>query len=418
MKNNLNNGRRDFIKQTAIGVASGFSLQGGGFFNETEKLVSKKEAFGFAAQPVLANIGENQIEIIVAPNDYATAWVEYGEGKSLNLHANGSTHGLMPTSNRVMRFTISDLEPGKLYSYRVQLRRIVYHNKWKHDQIDEAASETQTFRTLDPNAATASFTCWNDTHENADTVVKLNALLKKQSSDFLLWNGDVTNDIHQEEQIVGQFLNPAGQAFATSTPLMINRGNHDVRGRDARYVRNYLSGPEEQDYYGFRQGPLACIVMDTGEDKPDNHSDYAGLTGFSQLRTRQADWLADLIEQPWFTSAPFKVAFLHIPLVWEAEVPERWPGVWGAGIQGWKCEDGYNKWHDLLVKSGIKLVISGHTHHHAYFPPNKERPYGQLIGGGPQPDQATCITGHADKKTLTINMTDLEGNNLKKLQFT
>lgn len=242
-------------------------------------------------------------------------------------------------------------------------------------------------------------------------------MLKDQNPDFMVWNGDVTNDIYTEDQITAQFLSPAGQAFASSTPVMLNRGNHDVRGRDARYVRNYITGPGGRDYYGFRQGPLACLVVDTGEDKPDSHSDYAGLVDFAYLRSVEAKWLAKVIEEPWFTSAPHRIAFLHIPLVWEAEIPERWPGVWGSGIEGWKCEDGYNKWNSLFAKAGIQLVISGHTHRPTYFPPNEVRPYGQLIGGGPQPDQATCITGQADGRILTVTMANLEGQQLEKLSF-
>jgi acid phosphatase type 7 len=316
-----------------------------------------------------------------------------------------------------LKFHLNGLEPGKEYFYKVTLQQIVYHTDHRHDRKEEVSSEVYKFRTLNPYGSLASFACWNDTHENEETLRRLTNKLHEQQPDFLVWNGDVTNDIFREEQIVGQFLNPAGQAYATSVPLMFSRGNHDVRGRDARHLQHYLTGPEEMYYYGFRQGPLATLVMDTGEDKPDYHNAYAGLLDFDRFRDEQAQWLEKIIRQPWFTSAPYRVVFMHIPLVWEAEVPERWPSIWGEGIKGWICEDGHKKWHDLLVQAGVQLVISGHTHRQAYFPPNSNRPYGQLIGGGPQPERAACITGHADRNQLTVKMNNLDGDLLEELRF-
>jgi hypothetical protein len=151
------------------------------------------------------------------------------------------------------------------------------------------------------------------------------------------WNGDVTNDIFREEQIVGQFLSPAGRAYATSIPVMLARGNHDVRGREAPYLQDYLTGPNGAYHFGFRQGPLACLVMDTGEDKPDDHVEYGGLADFSSYRTMQAAWLERVIDEDWFKEAPFRVAFMHIPLVWDGTSRFR---EWDGECIGWICEDG------------------------------------------------------------------------------
>ena len=38
-----------------------------------------------------------------------------------------------------------------------------------------------------------------------------------------------------------------------------------------------LSPCQEHLYYAFRQGPVYCIVLDTGEDKPDSDIEYAGI---------------------------------------------------------------------------------------------------------------------------------------------
>lgn len=410
--------RRKFIKQAAWASVGAMGLRHNVAFAQPTNSVDveqEAESIGFAARPVLANVSHNSIEVIVAPSVLATGWVEYGETPALGYTVEGSVFGRAPFSDRVLRFHIRGLEAGKEYFYRVHLQQVVFHTNWRMERTTEIRSELNSFRTLNPEGSTATFTCWNDTHENEETLARLAHMLHEQQPDFLLWNGDVTNDIFREEQLVGQFLNPGGQAYATSTPMMLARGNHDVRGRDAPYLQDYLTGPGGEYHFGFRQGPMACLVMDTGEDKPDDHIEYGGLADFAAYRSMQAEWLEQIIEEPWFKSAPFRIVFMHIPLVWEQHSRYR---EWDGKCTGWICEDAYDKWHNLLVKAKVQLVISGHTHRHNYIPPTEERTYGQLVGGGPQPDRATCITGHADASRLVVTMVDLDGNVLEKLEFT
>jgi hypothetical protein len=149
--------------------------------------------------------------------------------------------------------------------------------------------------------------------------------------------------------------------------------------------------------------------MDTGEDKPDATPVYAGLNAFDAYRSEQAAWLERAIAEPAWQSAAYRVAFLHIPLVWEAAVPERWTTLYGAGVNGWVCDDGRAKWHDLLVRGRVDVVISGHTHTHAWFAPREGRPYGQLVGGGPAPAIATTIEGRADGRRLELVVRRLGG---------
>jgi predicted phosphodiesterase len=64
------------------------------------------------------------------------------------------------------------------------------------------------------------------------------------------------------------------------------------------------------------------------------------------------------------------------------------------------------------MKSGIQLVVSGHTHQPAYLPKTDQRPIAQLIGGGPKKDIATLTEFIANKENLTITMKKLNGDNL------
>jgi UDP-2,3-diacylglucosamine pyrophosphatase LpxH len=398
--------RRTFL--LATGAAAMIGATGS---NLAAAATDTLKPLAFTSAPVLTNPSPDGCSVTIAVNLPATGWVEYGPTESLGQRASGSVNGLCPFNPRVLSFRITSLSPGQMCFYRVHAVAIDFAQAYSIHRGAQISSEIRSFRTLDPGAKHASFTIWNDTHENEQTLNALTDSLGKSPTDFLFWNGDVCNHLDEEEQIIRQYINPAGRAFADQTPVFFNRGNHDVRGRVARQLAQYVPGPGNSCYYSFRQGPIAAIVMDTGEDKPDDSPAYAGLNAFAEYRTEQRKWLDRAIEDPLFKSAPYRIAFLHIPLVWENPVSEHWKEIYGA-VRGWVCDDGYAKWHDLLVRGKIQLVISGHTHKHALFPAHNKRPYAQLIGGGPKPEAATIISGHADEHSLRIVARSLAGNEL------
>jgi 3',5'-cyclic AMP phosphodiesterase CpdA len=266
-------------------------------------------------------------------------------------------------------------------------------------------TEPLSFKTLDPSATEARFAVWNDTHENAETLERLMVLTAQHASDFHVWNGDITNDNYHEERMVQHYIGAGGQPFTQQTPLLFVRGNHDDRGPAARSLSRFQATPEGRSYYSWQQGPLAGVVLDTGEDKPDEHPVYAGLGDFTAFYREQATWLKSELKKPHLRRARFRVAFCHIPFWWQTRGAD---GGFANAIDDPRAE-----WHRLLVKAKFHAVISGHTHRHALFPPTANKPYAQLVGGGPKPESATLIRGVATAKELTLTMTDLEGRPLE-----
>ncbi len=103
-------------------------------------------------------------------------------------------------------------------------------------------------------------------------------------------------------------------AYAHRRPVWFARGNHDVRGPEARALGRFLDTPGGKFYYSVRQGPVAFLVLDTGEDKADDAPVYAGLGTFDAYRAEQATWLAQELKKDHVRSAPFRVVVAHIPL--------------------------------------------------------------------------------------------------------
>jgi hypothetical protein len=190
--------------------------------------------------------------------------------------------------------------------------------------------------------------------------------------------------------------------------LAFSWGNHDVRGPWAYRLPEIVATPNGRPYYSFRSGPVAAIVLNTGEDKPDDHPTFGGRVAFEQFRREQAAWLAEQIRRPGIADAPYRVVFCHMPLRWTTE-----PILTAADYAGGGY-DNYSRvsrdlWDASLRAWGTQVLISGHTHESAWIPATAEFPYAQLTGGAPT-RAATWIEGSADQDHLELTTRDLDGS--------
>lgn len=358
----------------------------------------------FKGAPVVSGPASDAMVILQPLQRLATGYLEYAVEGEPWQRVDGSEAGLAPLSEHVLKFRLPRLPPGRVIKYRVGARaagwvkvRQFYHGEFRAGQ--EQLSSERSFRTLNPDAEMTSFAVWNDTHENSETLQALHALTNALKPDFMLWNGDQSNDIHFERDMAGQFLAPAGLNIADRWPLAYVRGNHDVRGPAALALPEFTGTPDDRYYYGFRSGPMAAIVMDTGEDKPDDSPYLSGMGAFQKMQRQQAEWLRAVVKETWFSDAPHKVLFCHIPLWFKHP---RIPNSDGTKY----CRE---LWASTLVEAGVKLVVSGHTHDYLWMPAQDAQPIAQLIGGAPQPKSATLIQGTATKTELNIKMIKLDG---------
>lgn len=360
----------------------------------------------FKGSPVVSGPAADGLAILQPLQRLATGYLEYAIGDGPWQRVDGGRAGLLPLAEHVLKFQLPPLPPGKEVRYRVAARpagwrkvRQFYHGEFKVG--DEQTTPEGRFRTLDPEAAETTFAVWNDTHENGTTLKALHELTHAVKPDFMLWNGDQSNDVHFENQMAGQFLSPAGLAVADRWPLAYVRGNHDCRGPAALSLAEFTGTPGDRFYYGFRSGPLAAIVLDTGEDKPDDSPYLSGMGAFQKMAREQAAWLKEFVKTPWFREAPHKVLFCHIPLWFDhPRIPGSTKNV---------AHYGREHWVSTLVEAGVKLVVSGHTHDYLWMPAKEGQPIAQLIGGAPSPKYATFIQGTATKAELKIRMTKLDG---------
>lgn len=369
-------------------------------------LAASEEGGLIKSPPVLMAPRADGAEVVWAVGASALGRVEWQGGDGTSGTATADRYGMAAQGDEVLRVRLEGLRPDVSYRFRTVTTAVsggrTVPSRWK------------TFRTLDPAAGSTRFVVWNDTHEHEETLRALDD--RSPKADFLIWNGDTCNDWHREEDLARVLLSPGGRDFTDGRPLVPVWGNHDVRGRWAYRVPEFLATPDRRPYQAFRSGPLAVVCLHTGEDKPDGHPSFGGRVAFEPFRREQADWLRQVVRTPAFRDAPYRVVFCHIPLRWKTE-PVLEAADYGNGRYDHYSRTSREAWHDVLVDWGAQVVVSGHTHQVAWLPGNEEFPYAQLTGGGPQPDRATWIEGVAGADQLTLKVRGLDGETREQARF-
>lgn len=310
--------------------------------------------------------------------------------------------GFVPQGDRVLRVRLSGLAPGATHRVRTVTTAVA--------DGEIVTSDWKTFRTLDPQAGSTHFVVWNDTHRHDATIRRLHDATP--AADFLVWNGDTCSDCEDPATIVPALLHPGGCDISAGRPLFHLWGNHDVRGPYAFRLPDLVATPQGRPFYAFRSGPVAVICLHTGEDKPDDHPTFHGRVAFDVLRTEQTAWLAEVIQRSDLRDAPYRIVCCHIPLRWTDETPQDYT----TGYDRFS-ERSRAAWHDLLVMWRTQVIISGHTHRATWLPPAPDWPYGQLVGGGPEPERATWIEASADASACRLHLRNLAGELLHDLTF-
>ena len=338
--------------------------------------------------PYLVATGETTATIVWFTDTPSHAKVRYGSARDLSAVAEPQVDGLVPVGTRHV-VHLSNLSPGTTYSYEVVATRVVKLKAyWPDKGLDVSAGPYQ-FTTFDRNSPSVSFSVITDTHEDVGLINRLNQAIDWESTDFLVHAGDAFHWIDTEEHIFSAWLRPTTAGLAHSKSLFFVRGNHELRGPFARQLIDYVPTPEGRFYYARDAGPVHLIVLDTGEDKPDDTNVYAELNRTVPYRADELDWFREHVETADRVSeAPFRVILMHNP---------GW---------GW-LTDGSAAWVETANAAGVDLVIAGHRHRFSYTPPGPdvEHSYHLLVVGKEQVARVEVTAAE-----LEVVVTGLDGS--------
>lgn len=358
--------------------------------------------------PYLQALGENEVTVVWTTNVNALSWVEIADGNIESFYGKEqskyyeTSHGKR-NIGRLHRVKITGLTSGKTFKYRV-FSQAVLSNDPNNILYGNIAStnvyrrQPLRFKTLEPDKDNVTAYVVNDIHGKNDN---LSAMLKDvsfETTDLVIFNGDMVDHLQDESSIFRDFMDTSIKLFASEVPVFYARGNHETRGAFSTQFPNFFPSNNDKVYYNFKQGPVFFIILDSGEDKPDSDIEYFGLSDFDEYRTKQSEWLNEVIKSDEFKSAPFRVVILHIP-------PR---GSWHGGI------DLRNKFLPVLNGNSIDVMLSGHTHNYEYITPESYSyaDFPILVN-----DNETYLLINATNDKMIIQQKDMEGKVLNEFDY-
>ena len=312
--------------------------------------------------PWVVGVTETEMTVVWTSTDRCMGWVEVAPDDGTSFYAEERPRYDEDFMGRhvvsaVHHVRITGLKPGTSYRYRIYQQGVddSGHNPVPSGYISASNVYSQkpyAIRTMDAEKEDCTFTMVNDIHGRDSMMLALTKGLKEQKPDFVVFNGDMVSFMGSVEDIETGFMTRATETFATDVPLVYVRGNHETRGPGFSEYLNLFPTPTNTPYFTFRQGPVAFVVLDSGEDKPDSDIEYGGTAAYDAYREQMAEWLKEAVKSEEFRSAPVKIALLHIPF--------------DKGV-GWY---GNNELKRLLLptlnEAGVDVMLCGHTHSYSY----------------------------------------------------
>lgn len=398
--------RRDFLKgSAAIALAAGSAPLAKALEFPEQTPAPKAEESGrlIASAPLLENYAETSMGVAFAVSALANGYVLVGEKPGLSDARKVKCGGyrLCDISDKVIQVRLTGLKPATTYYYRIGADRIHYGGGYDMKIIGNEEDPTVYSFTTAGKKARAHFCVINDTHVQWDVFSRAIEKVQQIAPSCVIWNGDASNTEETIEAQMKIFLQPEIERtdYGARIPYFFCPGNHDNRGWANRHLENVwmYRQPEERpsrDWdlgrnFAVRMGDVALIGLDTAEDKLDSNPIFAGLFNSGPYREAQAVWLRDTLKRKDISSAPYLVAFCHIPLfdprpdenpgdIAPADTAPGYKHNWAA----WQrtCS---RLWGPILQKAGCQVLITAHQHRYRFDPASDTgQGWAQIVGGG------------------------------------
>jgi len=386
--------RRNFLKGLGL-IGLGASTPA--YANKLSEI--QEEAFAFACPPYLQNLKTDSITICSIFNKPCLAWVDILDANNKTIKTVYQVEDGMRNANaELFKFKVDTANPS--LKYRVSAKEITKFEAYKIEY--GAAIQSDPIEISLPQAKQESIHCLilNDIHEEKDSYAYLFDKSKLAEKDLVFLNGDCFHYVSNQSDLTEKLLKPVGSKFSSKTPFVMIRGNHETRGSFARDYKRYFDYPENKFYQAFRLGPVFWIILDSGEDKPDDHEVYGGTVDYDNYRLEQKAWLAKVLQSKERREAKHTLVITHIPFQHSDD--------WHGTKHNFEC------FHELINNNNVDAVISGHTHKYSFHPPDKTHNYYVIIGGGPKAGNRTFVDISANSKNLQVSLNLDDGSTINR----
>ena len=351
--------------------------------------------------PYLQNVYQTEATIVWQSDKPSVGWVEIAPDDGTTYYAQArtkyyDTHIGIKRTSELHAVRLTGLRPGTRYRYRVYAKEVLRHEgNWvgygRVAATDVFQHKPLSFVTLDANKQETSFVMLNDVHGRHDMITPLLQKADYKHRDVILYNGDMISITNSTDGYFTEFMDESIKLFASERCIYYVRGNHETRGEAATAFQDYFNPRQPHLYFSFRQGPVYFICLDTGEDKPDDDIEYAGITDYDSYRSEQAAWLKTLPSDPLYQSARWRIVVAHMPTI---DDPSSWHGQM----------DCLKKFTPVLNSMDIDLMVCGHMHEDMYREPSQTVHYPVLVNSN-----RGILEAETEGNQLRVKVTRLDG---------
>lgn len=360
------------------------------------------EAAIFRTQPYLQNPVGDGITVMWQTTVPSHCWVEYGTSKDNLAKARTLLDGQAVCNNTLHKIRLENLTPGQTYYYRVCSQEILLYQAYKKIFGNTARSEFRQFTMPAPKQDHFTAVVFNDLHKQSETLQALCNRIKDVKYDFVVFNGDCVDDPANHDEATA-FISELTEAVGgDKVPVFFMRGNHEIRNAYSIGLHGLYDYPGGKTYGAFNWGDTRIVMLDCGEDKPDDHWVYYGLNDFTRLRNDQKAFLSKELTSKEFKTANKRVLIHHIP-------------IYGNDTKYNPC---FGLWGGLLSKAPFDISLNAHTHRYAYHPKGSQgNNYPVIIGGGYGMDSATVMILEKHKNELKVKVLNTKGEEVGSYVF-
>ncbi len=222
--------------------------------------------------------------------------------------------GMIRRDKAVHAIRLEDLQPDKIYEYRVVLIDELLRYK------EFALPEVYTFKTLPDKQSKRSFKILltSDLQVPAgERRVFMQSILQAPEAkdiEFFGLLGDIVGVSNFDKLIIDEFVRPFRALSDNKIPLVMVRGNHEMYGKEAHRYFEYFPAPQsaESGYYMFRCGEVCFLVLDCGDNEARNPKySVRALWDWDPYMQKQKEWLEDAVKTVAFQSARYRIVLAH-----------------------------------------------------------------------------------------------------------
>ena len=280
---------KDENGQLISGVEQSESSEAGPLFTtmikptDGDSIYMKEIPDCFETTPIVYAVGTDY-QIMVPVTQETLMWVEVN-GKCFYDDVNGILRSNCTTHKMIVPMELLDAAGEYKICYRIVNERRPYNSNVS--EVFEYRSVFNAVKTENPR-----FFHIADAHNKVDEPVAAAKAFGK--IDFLILNGDIPNDAGDVKNF-STIHRIASEITNGEIPVVFSRGNHDMRGKYGENLSEYTPTDNGNSFFTFRLGGVWGIVLDCGEDKPDNHSEYGHTVCCEEFRKRQIDFIQSVI---------------------------------------------------------------------------------------------------------------------------